>query len=67
MVPQGYAETVLHTIPTTEIEDLSPLLNGVTLATRAPLFAQGKCDAIWRLFSWHYYWVYETDPYSIKK
>lgn len=42
MLPPGYAETALNTVPTTSVEALRPLLNDVTLATRAPLFADGR-------------------------
>ena len=57
-VPFGYAETTLNSIPTTWDENLSPLLNDVTLATRAPIFDKQRWRAIWRLLSGHYNWVY---------
>ena len=63
----GYINTVLNAIPTTEIVALRPLLNDVTLVTRAPLFAEGRWGAIWRLLSGYYSWVYETDIYGTKK
>lgn len=67
LLPPGYAETVLDPAPTTEVEALRPLLNDVTLATRAPLLTEGRYDAIWRLLSGHYHWVYETDIYGTRK
>lgn len=67
VLPPGYAGTVLHAAPTTEIEALRPLLNDVTLVSRAPLFAEGRGSAIWRLLSGHYSWVYETDIYGARK
>lgn len=67
MLPLGYAETVLNAVPTTEVEALRPLLNDVTLVTRAPLFAEGRWGAIWRLLSGHYSWVYEADIYGARK
>jgi arabinofuranosyltransferase len=66
-LPPGYAGTVLNAAPTTEVEALRPLLNDVTLVTRAPLFAEGRWGAIWRLLSGHYSWVYETDIYGARK
>ena len=56
--PFGYAETTLNAIPTTWDESLSPLLNDVTLATRAPIFDKQRWSAIWRLLSGQYNWVY---------
>lgn len=67
MLPLGYVETSLSAAPTTEVESLRPLLNDVTLVTRAPLFSEGRWDAIWRLLSGQYHWVYETDIYSVRK
>jgi arabinofuranosyltransferase len=63
-LPPGYARTVLSSTPTTEVKALRPLLNDVTLATRAPLSAKGRWDAIWRLSSGYYSWVYEADIYG---
>lgn len=63
LLPPGYAETVLSPIPATSVGALRPLLYDVTLATRAPLWAGGRWDAIWRLLSGHYRWVYEGDFY----
>jgi len=67
ILPPGYAETVGYASPTTDIEVLRPLLNDVNLATRAPLSAEGRWDAIWRLSSGHYRWIYETDIYGARK
>jgi arabinofuranosyltransferase len=67
MLPLGYAETVLKAAPSTGVEALRPLLNDVTLVTRAPLFSEGRWDAIWRLLSGRYHWVYETDIVSVNK
>jgi arabinofuranosyltransferase len=67
MLPPGYAETALNAAPTTEIAALRPLLNDVTLVTRAPLFAEGRWGAIWRLLSGDYSWVYEADIYGARK
>ncbi len=61
MLPRGYADTSLDANPTTWLKVLRPLLNDVTLATRAPLLAKGRYAAIWRLLSGQYSWVYETD------
>lgn len=66
-LPPGYIETVLNVAPTTEIEVLRPLLDDVTLVTRAPLFAEGRWSAIWRLLSGHYSWVYDADIYAASK
>ncbi|MGA8148248.1 MAG: hypothetical protein WB870_11835 [Gallionellaceae bacterium] len=66
-VPPGYVETALNAAPATDIEALSPLLNDITLATRAPLFADGRWGAIWRLLSGHYSWVYQADLYGARK
>ena len=63
-VPPGYVETALNDAPTTDIEALKPLLNDITLATRAPLLADGRSDAIWRLLSGHYSWIYKADLYG---
>ena len=59
-LPTGYLETVLDASPRTEIEELHPLLKDVTLATRAPLFAEGRWPAIWRLLSGHYDWIHKS-------
>ena len=67
MLPPGYAETALNAAPTREIAALRPLLNDVTLVTRAPLFAEGRWGAIWRFLSGDYSWVYEADIYGAKK
>ena len=61
-LPPGYAETALNAVPTTSIRALHPLLNDVTLATRATLWADGRWGAIWRLLSGHYH--YETELYA---
>lgn len=61
ILPPGYSKTALSASPTTEVEALRPLLNDVTLVTRAPLFAEGRWNAIWRLLSGYYQWVYEGD------
>jgi arabinofuranosyltransferase len=58
-LPAGYAETSVTVHPVTGDAPLQPLLDDVTLATRAPLTAQGRWDAIWRLLSGHYRWVYD--------
>jgi len=65
--PPGYVETVGQASPTTEIGALRPLLHDVALATRAQLSAEGRWDAIWRLSSGYYRWVYETDIYDLSK
>jgi arabinofuranosyltransferase len=67
LLPPGYAETVINDIPTTDNSALSPLLNDVTLATRAPLLADGRWNAIWHLSSGYYKWIYETDSYGLKR
>lgn len=67
LLPPGYADTALNAVPTTKVEILRPLLNDVTLATRAPLFADGRWGAIWRLLSGHYHWIYELDLYGLNK
>lgn len=67
LLPPGYIETALDAIPTTEVRALRPLLYDVTLATRAPLFSGVRWNAIWRLFSGHYHWVYESDIYGVRK
>jgi arabinofuranosyltransferase len=66
-IPPGYDDTVLDDVPTTKVEGLRPLLNDVMLATRAPLFAEGRWGAIWRLLSGHYSWVYDIDLYGTGK
>jgi len=58
LIPPGYAETALNTTPTTRVSALLPLLYDETLATRAPLFSQGRWPAIWRLLSGQYAWIY---------
>jgi arabinofuranosyltransferase len=60
LVPYGYCETILNTNPTTDIESLRPLLNDVTLVTRAPLFQPKRWDAIWRLFFEKKYYNFEN-------
>lgn len=67
VLPPGYLETVAYSRPITMAGALRPLLNDVTLATRAPLFADGCWSAIWRLLSGHYNWVYTSDAYGVKK
>jgi arabinofuranosyltransferase len=67
ILPPGYAETALNAAPTTEVAALRPLLDDVTLVTRAPLFEDGRWGAIWRLLSGHYSWVYEADIYGARK
>lgn len=57
-LPSGYAETSLNAAPATEVEALRPLLNDVTLATRAPLLSEGRWSAIWRLSSGKYRGIY---------
>ena len=66
-VPPGYVETALNAAPTTDIEELRPLLNDITLATRAPLFTDGRGGAIWRLLSGNYSWIYKADLYGAGK
>jgi arabinofuranosyltransferase len=66
-IPPGYAETAPNTFPTTSVIALRPLLNDVTLATRAPLFADGRWAAIWRLLSGHYSWVYDANISGVGK
>ncbi len=58
-LPPGYAETALNSVPVTNATILQPLLNDVTIATRAPLYTDGRVGAIWRLLSGHYNWVYK--------
>lgn len=60
ILPPGYAETITSAAPSTDTAALQPLLNDITLATRAPLLAEGRGAAIWRLLAGHYRWVYET-------
>ncbi|MES1982979.1 MAG: hypothetical protein V4443_10965 [Pseudomonadota bacterium] len=62
-IPPGYSETVLLVDPLTN-DALQPLLNDVVLATRAPLFADGRWGAVWRLLSGHYRWGYASGPES---
>jgi arabinofuranosyltransferase len=62
--PPGYKETILEQKPSlTGWYLLDPLLNDVILATRAPLFAEGRWQAIWRLSSGYYsgrfYWAHK--------
>jgi arabinofuranosyltransferase len=57
-LPPGYASTLLSDAPTTDVESLNPLLKDVLLATRAPLFAEGRTEAIWRLLSGEYSGLY---------
>ncbi len=63
-VPLGYIETALDAHPSTEAEALRPLLNDVTLATRAPLLEGERWAAIWRLFSGRHRWIYEAHLYG---
>jgi arabinofuranosyltransferase len=65
--PPGYAGTVLNDAPTTEVGALRPLLNDVTLTTRAPLFSEGRWSAIWRLLAGHYSWIYQAVVYGARK
>lgn len=58
-LPAGYAETSVAVRPVTSDAPLQPLLDDVTLATRAPLFAESRWGAIWRLLSGQYRWVYD--------
>jgi len=66
-LPYGYLETASNATPVTMIRSLRPLLDDVTLVTRAPIFAEGRWDAIWRLLSGHYNWIYKTGGYGVKK
>jgi arabinofuranosyltransferase len=59
-LPPGYAETIINPLPTTDAEVLRPLLNDILLATRAPLFAEGRWGAIWRLLTGRYTRLYES-------
>lgn len=59
-LPMGYLESVLDASPRTDFEELRPLLNDVTMATRAPLLAEGRWPAIWRLLSGRYNWARES-------
>jgi arabinofuranosyltransferase len=61
VLPAGYVETITSVSPETDDEALRPLLNDVVLATRAPLFAEGRWGAIWRLLGGHYVRLYESD------
>jgi arabinofuranosyltransferase len=54
LLPPGYGETVLGASPTTENAALRPLLDDVTLATRAPLWDAQRWGAIGRLFAGRY-------------
>lgn len=67
VIPAGYIETVAEARPSTRDTPLQPLLEDVTLATRAPLFAQGRWRAIWRLVSGHYNWVYRSDALGTRR
>ncbi len=58
--PPGYRESI-YPYPKTDIESLRPLLNDVTLATRAPFFARGRWSAIWRLSFGYYNWIYREN------
>jgi arabinofuranosyltransferase len=62
--PPGYAGTLFNDAPTTEVGALRPLLNDVTLATRAPLFARDRWGAIWRLLAGRYSWIYQAVVYG---
>lgn len=64
LLPPGYLETATYPFPITTTWELRPLLDDVVLATRAPLFAEGRWHAIWRLLHDHHTWVYNTDPYG---
>jgi len=64
MIPPGYAETALNATPTTRVSALLPLLYDETLATRAPLFSEGRWAAIWRLLSGHYAWIYDANIFG---
>ena len=59
-LPPGYLETARDAFPGTDIEELRPLLRDVTLATRAPLFAENRWGATWRLLSGHYNWILKS-------
>ncbi|MDH4284612.1 MAG: glycosyltransferase family 39 protein, partial [Gallionellaceae bacterium] len=61
-MPMGYVASVLDASPRTDFKELQPLLNDVTIAARAPLLAEERWTAIWRLLSGHYNWV--RDSYS---
>ncbi|MGA8148244.1 MAG: hypothetical protein WB870_11815 [Gallionellaceae bacterium] len=65
-IPAFYTETVTEANPATNIAALRPLLNDITLAVRAPLFAAGRWQAIWRLASGQYAWVYDSDLDGIR-
>ena len=67
LLPPGYIESVASDAPSMNIEELRPLLNDVTLASRASLFADGRWSAIGRLMSGHYSGIYEADIYSAWK
>jgi len=67
MLPSGYAETVTSAHPQTSVAALQPLLYDVTLVTRAPLLAEGRGDAIWRLLSGQYHWIYTADIAGVSK
>ncbi len=66
MIPGRYTETVTNAYPTTSVAELLPLLNDVSMAARAPLFAEGRWAAIWRLASGRYAWVYSSDLYRMR-
>jgi arabinofuranosyltransferase len=63
-LPAGYVETITSAAPTTATAALRPLLDDIVLATRAPLFAQGRWGAIWRLLSGRYAWIYSSGDYA---
>lgn len=60
LLPPGYAETAINIAPSTDIPALGPLLSDVILTTRAPLLAERRWGAIWRLLSGHYHWIFES-------
>jgi arabinofuranosyltransferase len=66
-LPPGYVETATQAAPSTDSVPLRPLLHDITLATRAPLLADGRAAAIWRLLSGHYSWVYQAVIYRIRR
>jgi arabinofuranosyltransferase len=59
ILPPGYPESSANPFPTTSDAALRPLLYDVILTTRAPLFAEGRWAAIWRLLTGQYDWVYD--------
>jgi arabinofuranosyltransferase len=67
IMPPGYANTLGSASPYTDTEALRPLLNDVTLVTRAPILDKERWLAIWRLLSGQYHWVYEAHLYVMNK